>query len=187
MARKTVFTHVDGTVSTRNSKTRVYEWAVEATTDNHAEAEYKAGYLKVKQAEAADFDQAVKEGTFARTVSDWSGGGTYTDFYVKNRETGALFWIGAEIRTAEGEVPSHSTPFERAEAITSWVKNRKALIASIKQEIADLLAGPQYRYSIARWSERRESAERALGSFPWPNTTFRVVQPQEAPAKASKR
>jgi hypothetical protein len=187
MNRKTTFTHADGTVSSRNSKTRVYEWAVEFKTDNHLVAAYEAEQVEKRKAEAADFAVAVADGGFVSTSKSWSRGQTYVDFYVKHPETGENYWLGAEVRDADGEVKSPHQPFSRAEEVAKSAENRKNSIARAEERIAALLAGPQYTYGIARWSERRDSAEKAVGSFPWRHTTFRVVQAQEVPAKAPKR
>lgn len=185
MPRKTTFTHADGTVSTRNSKTRVYEWAVEFKTDNHLVAAYEAEQVKERKAEAAAFAEAVEADKVVAKSKPWSRGGSYVDFSLVHPETQEKFWIGAEVRDEDGK-PSREA-WDKAAEIAKSTENWKNSIARAEERIAALLAGPQYTYGIARWSERRDSAEKAVGSFPWRHTTFRVVQAQEAPAKAPKR
>ncbi|MBA0054322.1 hypothetical protein E0L36_26765 [Streptomyces sp. AJS327] len=47
-----------------------------------------------------------------------------------------------------------------------------------KRRAQELVSGPRYSYSIARWSEKRESAEKALNSLRFLHSTVRVVEAQ---------
>lgn len=187
MNRKTIVTHPDGTTSTRSSKTRFYEWAVEAKTNKHLVAGDRAKYVEKLRAESAAFAEAVADGKFIKKSKPWSTGGTYTDFYVVHPKTGEEFWLGAESRNANGELNTWDKGYDRAEAVTKHVEEYTVRIKRAQQEIEDLLAGPEITYSIARWSERRDSAEKALNSFQWAHTTFRVVKAEEVPAKAPRK
>jgi hypothetical protein len=188
MNRKTVFTHPDGAVSTRSSKTRFYEWAVEAKTNQHLVAADRLKEAEKVKAEAAAFAEAVAGGQYVKKTEQRSQRGSYTNFYVKHPETGEDFWLGAESRDADGNLHTwEKEGFDRTKALTKNVEQYTARIERLNKEAAALLAGPETTYAIARWSERRDSAEKAVGTFQWPHTTYRVVKAEEAPAKASKR
>ncbi|QDH92148.1 hypothetical protein PP629_gp43 [Streptomyces phage Dubu] len=182
-SRATHFVHEDGTVSTRNSKTRVYAWAVEVKTDQHAEAIAAKYRAKEMARDAQSFERAVATGKTLRKSKSWSQGQTYQDFYAVDPETGAEHWLGAQVVDGQGQVVRES--FDRAAEIERKRADQDRAITRKLEEAQELADGPRYRYGIIRWSERRDSAEKALASFRYEHATYRVVEAQEGKAPAA--
>jgi hypothetical protein len=186
-SRPTHFAHIDGTVSTRNSKTRVYAWAVEERRDLHAEArELEAQVVKLEEKLAA-FERAVDLNQVVRKTKPWSfpAGASYREFYLEDPSGGERIWIGSQVVDADGKPVHEEDAFDYAVEI---VKHREGLlknIASTRQTAQELADGPRYSYSIVRWSERRDSAFKALSTFQRKTATYTLVEAQEgkAPAK----
>jgi hypothetical protein len=183
-SRPTHFAHTDGTVSTRNSKTRVYAWAVEERRDRHAEARDLEARAVELEEELATFERLVELNQVTRKTSPWSypKGSSYQEFYLDD-QAGARVWLGSQVVDADGQPVNEA--FSHAVEI---VKHRERLLEHIastltkSQELAD---GPRYTYQIVRWSERRDSAFKALSAFDRKHAVYNVVEAQEgkAPAK----
>jgi hypothetical protein len=185
-SRPTHFAHIDGTVSTRNSKTRVYAWAVEEVRDLHAEAismEYRAKEL---ERELETFEAAATANQVSRKTKPWSypAGASYQEFYLEDPSGGERIYIGAQVVDADGKPVREEDAFNRAVEI---VKHRERLlthIASTQAKAQELAAGPRYGYRIVRWSERRDSAAKALNTFQREHAAYHLVEAQEGKAPA---
>jgi hypothetical protein len=176
--RVTVFTHADGTVSTRSSNTRVYGWAVEIKEDRHAWARAELADLPNEEALLNAFERAADDGERAAEHQAWQSGADHVDFYIIDPETERSFWIGSEIRHADGTI---TRPFDESAEIDKMYAHKSAHLARRREAALEALNGPQYRYGIARWSERRDSAEKALTTFGDRAHSFvRVVEVQSS-------
>jgi hypothetical protein len=186
-SRPTHFAHIDGTVSTRNSKTRVYAWAVEERRDQHGRARDMEARVVELEEKLAAFERAVDLNQVVRTSKPWAfpAGASYREFYLADPSGGERIWIGSQVVDAAGQPVHEEDAFSYAVEIA---KHRERILDDIKQTQAQaqsLAAGPRYSYSVVRWSERRDSAFKALSSFQRSHATYTVVEAQEgkAPAK----
>jgi hypothetical protein len=186
-SRPTHFAHIDGTVSTRNSKTRVYAWAVEERRDLHAEArELEAQAVKLEE-ELATFEAAATANQVSRKTKPWTypAGSSYQEFYLEDPSGGERIWIGSQVVDAQGKPVREEDAFSSAVEIAKHRERLLTHIASTLTKAQELADGPRYAYSIVRWSERRDSAFKALSTFQRKTATYTLVEAQEgkAPAK----
>lgn len=184
--RTTQVTHPDGTVSTRKSKTRDYYWAIEVKTDEHAVARDKHQTVQEVERSQESLERAIAGGQWRTEPHDF-GQGTTTYFYLVDPVTGNEHWIGSDRHGAEWAAD------QELDKLAAIAKQRAELVgrrARVLDEAAKLEAGPQYSYGVMRWSERKESADQALGQFAgMKHKTFTVVQAVEQgvrPVKSRK-
>jgi hypothetical protein len=180
-SRPTHFIHTDGTVSTRNSKTRVYAWAVEERRDQHGRARDMEARVVELEEKLAAFERAVDLNQVVRTSKPWAfpAGASYREFYLEDPSGGERIWIGSQVVDAAGQPVHEEDAFSYAVEIA---KHRERILDDIKAthtKAQELAAGPRYSYSIVRWSERRDSAFKALSSFQRSHATYTVVEAQE--------
>lgn len=180
-SRPTYYRHIDGTVSTRNSKTRVYAWAVEQTLDLHAEAISLKTRILGLERDLESFKRAVATNKVIRNTKPWGRGATYRDFFMEDPTTGERHWIGAESEEADGTVRN---PFDGKEAVAKGQADRQHRIDAFRKEAQELSAGPRYSYGIVRWSERRDSADKAVKDFRTEHATYKVVEAVEGKPEA---
>jgi hypothetical protein len=206
-SRPTHFAHSDGTVSTRNSKTRVYVWAVEEVRDRHAEAvDLEARVVELEE-ELATFERAVEMNQVIRTTKPWSypAGASRQEFYLEDPSGGERIWIGAQVVDADGQ-PVYEA-FDLVAEIVNYRERAQKHIASTQAKAQELADGPRFTYQIVRWSERQDSATKALNTFQrlplllrrlrsprrttgrrtWPRTSSTSRTPQRRTATSSRR
>jgi hypothetical protein len=177
-ARTTHYVHADGTVSTRTSRTRVYGWAVEETRDLHVEAAAKGAYVVKLEAELESFERAVAADKVVRKSKPWGRGERYQDFYVEDPASGERHWIGSQIVDADGDVRGEAVDVK--EAVREQWRSEYERIERVRAEGAELASGPRHAYAIVRWSERADSAAKAVSSFGYTvGATYRVVEAVE--------
>ncbi|MFE9381739.1 hypothetical protein ACFYMO_00660 [Streptomyces sp. NPDC007025] len=176
-SRTTHYVHEDGTVSLRNSKTRVYGWAVEQVRHLHAEAISMKYRAKALVRDLESFERAVATGQITRKSKSWSQGGTYQDFYAVDPETAERHWLGAQVVNAQGQV--ERSAFDRDEAVEKARTAKGDHVRRVRQEAQELADGPRFAYAIVRWSERRESAAKALKDFRREHAVYRLVEAVE--------
>lgn len=163
--RKTVVRHPDGTVSTRNSKSAIYTYAVETIQDNRSWAAGQRAEATKLRAERERFIAAVRGGRVSREPENKLG---LTHFHL-NGEDGERWWLGSE---------DHETgsKLDRKESVRKTLKLLAEGAESYDRKAAEADAGPEYSYGVARWSGSHENATKALAEFAgWAHTTVRVV------------
>lgn len=178
-ARTTHYVHADGTVSTRTSKTRVYGWAVEQIRDLHVEAAAKAAHIVKLETELESFERGVAAKKVIRSSKPWPRGERYQDFYVEDPTSGERHWIGSQVVDADGKVV-RGEEFDAKAAVKESRRLKEGAIERMRSEAQELAAGPQHAYAIVRWSERADSAFKAVNSFGYhTGATYRVVEAVE--------
>jgi hypothetical protein len=168
MARKTTVTHPDGTVSTRNSANAIYTYAVEQREDMWATAKLHRQQAFGHRAEKVRFIAAVRAGRIA-VRSD----SKFFDVVYLLGEGGEEWWLGSHTEDA---------PLDRKGAVRAWLADSDSLASTFDREADKEEAGPQYTYSVVRWSQSHENALKGAREFEGrdlPTSTFRVV-PAEA-------
>lgn len=174
-ARKTTVTHPDGTVSTRNSSSMIYTYAVEQREDMWATAKLWRQQAFEKRAEKTRFVAAVRAGRIAtRSESKF-----FDSVYLLG-EGGEEFWIGHSDKV--DPLGREVTPLDRKAAVRKWLASADAIAGKYDADADKAESGPQYTYSVVRWSQSHENATKGMREFEgrnFPISTFRVV-PAEA-------
>lgn len=156
MARTTAVTLPDGTIATRTSKTRTYEWAVVKTTDNRAKADRLRVEADAMDVRRAQFEAIIASGDLTQLVRRvTSSNGRGEKFYGS--------YLPGDPKDAYS-LPDHTTD--------AWAKHLDATLrhlikwANVMRDQAEALGcGPEDSYEVVRWSSRRDLADKALGEF----------------------
>ncbi|MFF1597722.1 hypothetical protein ACFVYV_09520 [Streptomyces mirabilis] len=170
-SRKTTVTHPDGTVSMRASVNNIYIYAVEQREDVWATAKLHRAQAQAHREEKTRFIAAVRAGRIAVRKDSNHFDGVYL-----LGENGEEWWLGADYASRNGE------PLDRKAAIREWLANADRLAGIFDRDADKAEGGPQYAYSVVRWSMSHENAHKGVREFKnrnLPTSTFRVV-PAEA-------
>jgi hypothetical protein len=200
--RTTTVTLPDGTTAQRTSKTMAYTHAVVATRDLHADARDLHAEAEAAQRHADAYEAWINAGAnLDDLVAVPNGAGS-----VRDDRMGLInynhYLPGFEARP-NGRYRSGDTRYEGQPGtfiITSsqrhrsggdfnytdyeGYQNHRERLAKARQSrektlarAAELEAGPQHEYYVARWSQRVDTAHAAIGSpeVNAPNTTYQVI------------
>ncbi|WBQ03829.1 hypothetical protein [Kribbella sp. CA-293567] len=171
----TTVTHPDGTVSKRNSVSKVYTHAIEVADDNHMEAAELARLAERREAEAEQYSRALAEGHVVIRAERWAFGGRRLKFALIDTATDAELYAGAHIVTDEGVLATNSKEADVPSSAAHTIESLTADAARLRKQAAKLAAGPQTSYGVVRWSQTERSAVAALASFNRAGRVARVV------------
>lgn len=203
--RTTTVTLPDGSTAQRTSKTMEYSHAVVATTDNHAEAvsmratadrhDAFADALEAWIANGSDMSQLRRIPTGSGSVAMDRAGirtfGYYLPGFEPTIRTGRSGARWAENRPGSTAVETRDInrdgtmvplkdwqeEYHGPAAHQGTLRDSRESATSLREKAAGLDAGPQYSYSVDRWSQRPDSAHAAIGSpeLSRRNTRYDVV------------
>lgn len=176
-SRKTTVTHPDGTVSMRASVNNVYTYAVQQREDVWATAKIHRKQAQDKRAEKARFVAAVRAGQIAVRKDS-----AHFDSVYLLGEGGEEWWLGGNDH-AMPSIGREASTLDRKTAVREWLANADRLAAAFDRDADKAEAGPQYSYSVVRWSMSRENAGKGAAEFrsrSFPTSTFNVVPAEVA-------
>ena len=155
-ARLTTVTLPDGLVATRRSKTKVYEWVVVVRTDLHARAQRllrEADDAARRWDEVAEIVVSGELSRLGRKVTGVNGRGerSYSSLLPSCVAGGVEHHWLPDWRDADS--------WARYASNALWAMSVAA--QRLRDEAAELAAGPQFDYGVMQWSQRRDSADKA--------------------------
>ena len=165
-ARKFTVTHPDGTVSTRTSKTRIYTHAVEAYRSLEAAREALEAEAAAARKRAEAYRWAAKRGTVTRK---WRGFDPSSPVAHELQldvpgEHPLTWYCDSENRPSVAGLDDWAQGLGGVEFMREYARHRAADVeeqaGNLEQRAAELTKGEGY--SVLRWSQRRDLAERAV-------------------------
>lgn len=204
MARTTIVTHPDGTISKRTSKSRTYSHAVEVSpADPKILADYLTLEARNANAHAAKLDEAAESATCTRKARGWSnpdtdydGKPSYSGFVARLGNTEVTWYCNSQnmAQVLAGDdsdetwaiVPVDGYLREQARAQAKGERERADDLRELAKAIragGEVPARYGNAYGVLRWSSRADLAAKGLTEFEGLaryGCTLRVVECHEA-------